>query len=161
MRVALNAIAGAMLFAFAAHASALASEPVILTIDGKTAQGTALDFTRTDLEKLGLEQVTTSTPWHDGVQTFEGVNLDKLMKNVGAAGEKVFVAALNDYATEIPLSDFTAYHVILALKRNGAYMGVGDKGPLFVIYPLDEHTELRNELYYSRSAWQVRSMKVE
>jgi hypothetical protein len=35
---------------------------------------------------------------------------------------------LNDYATEIPMSDFDRFGVLLALKRDGAYMPVRDKG---------------------------------
>jgi hypothetical protein len=40
-------------------------------------------------------------------------------------------------------------------------MPVSDKGPFFIIYPFDSFEELKNELYYSRSAWQVRSITIE
>ena len=68
---------------------------------------------------------------------FEGVSLDKLMKAVGAKGERVVAVALNDYSSEIPIEDFAKYKTILALKRDGEYMPVRDKGPLFVVYPYD------------------------
>ncbi|MCC2664519.1 MAG: oxidoreductase, partial [Geminicoccaceae bacterium] len=45
------------------------------------------------------------------------------------------------------------YPVILALKRDGAYMPVRDKGPLFIVYPYDSSPELKHQNYYSRSAW--------
>ena len=67
---------------------------------------------------------------------FEGVSLDKLMKAVGANGERVVAVALNDYSSEIPIEDFAKYKTILALKRDGEYMPVRDKGPLFVVYPV-------------------------
>ena len=35
-----------------------------------------------------------------------------------------------------------------------------DKGPLFTIYPFDAREELRNAIYYSRSAWQLRTIEV-
>lgn len=40
-------------------------------------------------------------------------------------------------------------------------MPVRDRGPLFVIYPFDSQSELRNAIYYSRSAWQLRSIEVQ
>jgi hypothetical protein len=83
------------------------------------------------------------------------------MKHVGASGETAAVLALNNYRTEVPLSDFTAYSVILATKKDGAYMPVSDKGPFFIVYPFDSFQELKSELYYSRSAWQVRSITIE
>jgi hypothetical protein len=81
--------------------------------------------------------------------------MDKLMKLVGATGERVMVVALNDYTTEIPMEDFGKFNVILAIKRNGEYMPVRDKGPLFVIYPYDSSPDLKTQTYYARSAWQV------
>lgn len=134
---------------------------VILKIDGNIDGGGVREFTRTDLERLGADAIRTSTPWHEGVQTFEGVPLDAVMQAVGAKGSKVVVVALNQYRTEIPLADFKEHKVLLATKRGGQYMEVRDKGPLFVIYPFDQNPNLKTERYYSRSAWQVRSITVE
>lgn len=64
----------------------------------------------------------------------------------------VKITAPNDYTTVIPLSDFKKYNVILALKVNGEYMRIRDKGPLFVVYPYDSLPELNTQIYYSRSA---------
>ena len=83
------------------------------------------------------------------------------MKHVGAKGQRVVAIALNDYSTEIPIEDFAKYGAILALKRDGEYMPVKDKGPLFIIYPYDSKPELKADQYYARSAWQVKSFKVE
>jgi hypothetical protein len=86
---------------------------------------------------------------------FEGVSMDKLMQTVQASGDKVSIVALNDYSSEVPVEDFAKYGVMLALKRNGEYMPVSDKGPLFVVYPFDTNPELKNQKFYSRSVWQV------
>ena len=82
------------------------------------------------------------------------------MESVGATGDKVVAYALNDYSTELPMSDFAQYNVLLALKRNGEYMPVRDKGPLFIVYPYDSNPELRHQRFYSRSAWQVARLVV-
>lgn len=156
----LGAFAAFMAIVGAAYAATLAtpSERPLLTISGRIAvtnDGDTAQFDRAMLESLGLETVETSTPWHEGKVKFEGVSMDKLMKLVGATGERVMVVALNDYTTEIPMEDFGKFNVILALKRNGEYMPVRDKGPLFVIYPYDSNPNLKTQTYYGRSAWQV------
>lgn len=80
---------------------------------------------------------------------------------VGAKGTSARVLALNDYTTIIPIDDFYKFPVIMALKMNGQYMRIRDKGPLFIVYPYDSSAELQNQIYYSRSAWQVSKMIIE
>jgi hypothetical protein len=131
---------------------------VILTISGKIATtnvGETAQFDRDMLEAQGLVSFETTTPWYSGPQKFEGVSLDKLLKLVGANGDRIQAVALNDYTTEIPIEDFARYNVILALKRNNEYMPVRDKGPLFIVYPYDADPTLRSQKFYSRSAWQL------
>jgi hypothetical protein len=86
--------------------------------------------------------------------------MTRVMEAVEAHGETVTALALNDYATEIPIGDFARFGVLLALKRNGAYMPVRDKGPLFIVYPFDSNSELKNRRYYTRSAWQLAQLVV-
>ncbi|MGL4287834.1 MAG: molybdopterin-dependent oxidoreductase, partial [Phreatobacter sp.] len=134
------------------------TDRVMLTISGKisvTNVGNTAQFDRAMLEALGLVSFETATPWHSGPQKFEGVSIAKLLRTVGASGDRIQAIALNDYTTEIPVEDFTRYNVILALKRNNEYMPVRDKGPLFIVYPYDSDPELRSQKYYSRSAWQL------
>jgi hypothetical protein len=136
---------------------------VILTVSGKIGVrnvGDAAKFDREMLEALGWTSFTTSTPWYDAPMTFAGVPMAKLMQTVGATGEAVVAGALNDYETKIPTSDFTQFDVLLALKRNGEYMPVRDKGPLFIIYPFDRSAELKSQKYYGRSAWQLARLAV-
>ena len=149
----------------AAYAATLAAptERPVLTITGKigvTNKDNTAQFDRPMLESLGMVAIETTTPWHEGKVKFEGIPVDKLMKQVGATGDRVVVTALNDYTTEIPMEDFAKYKVILAIKRNGEYMPVRDKGPLFIIYPYDSDPELKSQTYYARSAWQVAKIDV-
>ncbi|MCA0423076.1 MAG: oxidoreductase [Proteobacteria bacterium] len=138
-------------------------EKPVLTIDGKIdcvgPDGLA-KFSLPMLEKIGMTSFATNTPWYSGPMTFEGIPMTALMALVGAKGAKLTAVALNDYTTEIPISDFAQYKPILALKRNGVYMPVKDKGPLFIVYPYDSDSELKSQKYYSRSAWQVARLTV-
>jgi hypothetical protein len=80
------------------------------------------------------------------------------LQAVGATGDTAVIVALNKYRAEVPLTDFAEHGVILASRKNNVPMPISDKGPLFVVYPFDEKPELNTEVYYSRSAWQVRSI---
>lgn len=162
---ALALAAGALVLALAPAAaqSAQPADKPILTVSGKIKGSTeaGLQFDRTALEAMGTVAIETSTPWYKGPVKFEGVPLAKLMSTVGASGERVVAIALNDYSVEIPIEDFAKYGAILALKRNGEYMPVRDKGPLFIVYPYDQSPELRSQKFYSRSVWQVARLIVK
>jgi hypothetical protein len=147
---------------YAASLTQVKGEPILEivgNIENTNASGVAA-FDREALEALGVETITTTTPWHNGSVRFEGVSLAKLMALVGAKGKTVRAIALNDYTTTIPLDDFARFGTILALKRDGQYMAVREKGPLFVIYPYDRDPSLKSQMYYARSAWQVKRLEV-
>ena len=158
----LFALIGSVALAGAAGLAVPKDRP-ILEIAGSistTNKDGAAVFDREMLESLGMETITTTTPWHKGQVTFEGVSMAKVMELVGAKGKTVKALALNDYVTQIPMEDFAKFGVILALKRDGEYMPVRDKGPLFIVYPYDSKPELKSQTYYGRSAWQLKRLEV-
>lgn len=140
------------------------TEKPILTVAGKISvtnkDGTA-QFDRSMLEALGKASFSTNTPWYKEPVKFEGVSLAKLMDAVGATGDRIVSIALNDYSAEMPMEDARKFGVILALKRDGEYMTVRDKGPLFIVYPFDSNPDLKAQKYYSRSVWQVARIEVK
>ncbi len=136
---------------------------VILDISGAIAatnRDAAAQFDLAMLDALPQRETVTATPWYDGPQTFSGPLLSDLLAAVGATGSALRVVAINDYAVEIPMSDIKDFPVILASRRAGDLMPVRDKGPLFVVFPFDEVPSLVTEMYFSRSAWQVRRIEV-
>lgn len=136
---------------------------VILTISGaitKTNSGSDALFDLAMLDALEQRETLTETPWFDGQQRFSGPTLSSLLETVGAEGNSLRFVALNDYAAEMPIEDALERPVILASRHNDALMSVRDKGPLFVIYPFSEIPELNNEVYFSRSVWQVKAIEV-
>ncbi len=136
---------------------------VILEVTGaiaNTNDGEAMRFDREMLEALGTHEIVTETPWTNGMVTFTGVLASDVMRAVGATGSEVEAIAINDYSVRIPAADFDAHGVILALTKNGIPLTVRDRGPIWVIYPWSSKRELQNELYYSRSIWQLRAMTI-
>jgi hypothetical protein len=136
---------------------------VILTITGKiaatNADGAAV-FDLAMLDAMARRTTTAETPWFDKAHRFEGTLLSAVLDAAGATGRALRVQAINGYEAIIPLEDVAAYQIILATRIDGKELSVRDKGPLFVIYPFDDHPELYNEVYFNRSVWQVETVEV-
>jgi len=161
----LASIATGLLLSLPASAASLSfpTGPVVLEVTGlisNTNDTASADFDLAMLTALDNRVTTTSAPWYDGTHDFAGPLGSTLLDTVGASGTMLRVTALNDYVTEIPVSDFRDYRVVLATSIDGKLLSVRDKGPIFIIYPFDENPELNNETYYGRSAWQVKSIEI-
>jgi hypothetical protein len=61
----------------------------------------------------------------------------------------------------MPISDAADYPVILAIKENGQYMSVRERGPLWVVYPQDAFPEVGRREFLSRWVWQLAEIAVE
>lgn len=137
---------------------------VILTISGQVDQpnnGKNAVFDMAMLEALPQHSFTTHTPWFDRPIKFTGPRLSDLLAAVKAKGKIIHASAINDYTITIPMDDARAHGVIVARLLDDKPMAVRDKGPLFVIYPFDTKAELRNSVYYERSIWQLKHMRIE
>ncbi|AJY47326.1 oxidoreductase [Martelella endophytica] len=138
---------------------------VILTVSGKlgvtnTEEGTAA-FDLAMLDALPQASFETATIWTDGVARFSGVELSALLEAVAAEGTELLMTALNDYAIELPASEAIPGGPILATRVDGNPLSVRDKGPIWLIYPFDDNPSYKTEVTYSRSIWQLKSIKVE
>lgn len=139
------------------------TQPPLLVVEGAigaTNRDGAAVFDRPMLHALGLRTLRTSTTWTDGVPTFEGVLLRDVLRAVAAQGETVEAIALNDYRIRIPVSDFETYDVLIALSMNGKELTARDKGPLWIVYPRDDHPELKNGRRDHRWVWQLKTLRV-
>lgn len=137
---------------------------VLLTVSGAITQhntGDEAAFDRAMLQSLGMHKLRTTNPFETGIHEFEGVLLRDVLDKVGATGSKLIAFALDGYAVEIPASDAREYEVLLALVWNGKQMTVRNKGPIWVIYPLDRYDELKDEKYSARSIWQLGRLVVQ
>jgi hypothetical protein len=132
---------------------------VILTVNGQVKSPQT--FSLADLDKLPQKKLTVMTPWYPDAQTFEGPLLRDVLKTAGLQGKTMKLRALNDYLITVPVSDIEKYDVILASRLNGKTMSVREKGPLFVMYPFEQHEEIRKTEYFSRCAWQLKQITLE
>ena len=138
--------------------------PVILTVEGNikiTNAGKEARFDRNMLKALGMHTLKTSNPFDSGTHIYEGILLSDLLKRVQADGKVLVAYALDGYAVEIPVADPMEYPVMLAMLWNGKEMTVRNKGPIWLVYPIDNYSELKDEKYSSRSVWQLERLIVE
>jgi hypothetical protein len=137
--------------------------PVVLTITGNIEQTNGPGEARFDkamLEALGAASIKTASDVADHVQLFEGVPLRAVLDRVGAKGTKMTATALNNYEIVIPFDDLR-YEPLLAMQVDGQVLRLRDKGPLWLVYPRDDHKVLQAQMYDSRWVWQLRRLRVE
>lgn len=136
---------------------------ILLTITGKirhTNQPGRAEFDQQLLESLEQHEITTHNPWFPGNNVYRGPLGRALVEAVGAdKSSRMRISSLNGFIAEIPVSDFIEYDVVFALQINGQMQRVRDRGPLFTIYPFDQHPHLNTEMHYHRSVWQVKSIE--
>ena len=157
-------IAAASFIAMPVWALQPPSGEVILTISGKiddaNRENTAV-FDLDMLQKLPQQTFVTKTPWDKNPTKFTGPLLRDVLGAVKSSGKTLTALALNDYKTTIPAEDAALFDVIIAHRIDDMPISVRTKGPLFIIYPFDSKPELKSSKYYGRSAWQLKSIKVD
>ncbi len=114
-----------------------------------------------DLRALGVTEVTTGTPWTDGVVRFTGVALAQLLGDALPPGGTLRLIALNDYEGVMPVAELDPSVPVIAYLRNGRPMSVRDKGPFWVVFPFDSAEQYQSEQVYSRSVWQLVRIVIE
>lgn len=136
---------------------------VVLTLTGRVRSvndGANAQFDMSMLEAMEQQTLLTRTPWFAQARRFTGPLLRHVLALAGAHGNTLRLIALNDYRVDMPMDDVQRHDVLLARLIDDKPLSVRDKGPLFVIYPFDSRPELRSAVYYSRSAWQLRTIEV-
>lgn len=140
------------------------SRTVLLTVSGAIGERNRGPVAVFDIQMLrDLPQVTftTLTPWDNRPLKFTGPLLRDVLARVKAQGSLLRAHALNDYRIDIPMADVQRYDVLVAHTIDDRMLTVRTKGPLFVVYPFQRHTELQNNTYYERSIWQLKHIAVE
>lgn len=142
-------------------ADASRDEP-ILTVRNVTAPNDP-EVRLTEADLLAMPQVTirTRTEFTDGVVEFVGPLARDVVEKVGdGEATTLHAVAINDYTVDIPLEEVFEYDVILAMKADGRRLSRRGKGPIWIIYPLDDHAELSDPIYNQRLIWQLSELEL-
>ena len=137
---------------------------IALTVIGENLHTNAPGRAEIDwqmLKSLGVKTLKTSTPWTNGTPEFKGVLARDLLDLLAVKGKTVRAVALNDYAFDIPISDLRRYPVLLAYEMNGKRLLLRDKGPIWLVFPMDQFAELRDRTTQRKMVWQLVELRIE
>lgn len=124
--------------------------------DGKVLSQQELSLAALDsLPQAGIE---TSTPWGEERLRFTGPLLASIATLGGYDPREVEVSALNDYRMTIPAEDWKANGALFSTRIDGKILRVKDKGPFWIMYPIDTNAKFRQAYYKARMVWQVKSL---
>lgn len=121
----------------------------------------AAEFDLAMLQAMGLHEARAGYPGWPGVSTFEGPLLADVLAAAGATGRGLRAVALDGYAVDIAPADLEKFPVILAVKRDGRYLGLGGRGPIWVVYPREDFPELQQAKDDAALIWSVFVILVE
>jgi hypothetical protein len=114
-----------------------------------------------DIQSLPKTTYTTELPWDKGIAEFTGVKLSTLLTHVyGSIPERIDISGLNNYHATISREDIVSYQPILAYQKDKHYVKVRNKGPYWVVYPLNLYPELNRTKYHAQMVWQVNEFKL-
>jgi hypothetical protein len=100
--------------------------------------------------------VETENEFTDGIVAYRGPLVRDVLAKLGLDRlEQVRFVAANDYYVDIPTEDFRTYDVILAMEADGKPLSRREKGPLWLMYPISDYSELNDPIYLRRLIWQV------
>ena len=141
-------------------------QEAILTVSGNiktTNQDDTIVMDIPTIESAGLVEYTISVdPFADREIVYQGVLMNDLLDlwQVEEDATTLKMTALNDYQVDVPLELVRDYPVIFALKADGEYMSIADKGPAMLVFPYD-HFEFEQPGTNRYWIWQIKSIDVE
>lgn len=169
-RVPMSVLAAAWIMASATDAGAAelspAGGPVVLTVVGEIGNtnrssfdafndpfinyherkfDNAAEFDLSMLEALGMHEIEVNyEDWPEPVH-LAGPRLNDLLAAVGAAPEAMVVVALDGFAVDMSSDVLEREDWIVAIKQNGDYMGVGQRGPAWVVFDPGDDKSITSE----------------
>ncbi len=139
---------------------------VVLTIEGNISQknvGESLQFDMATLESIRLVQYKVDDPFAKRNILYAGVLLSELLDIAGAdkSATTLTLWALDDYSTDMKISDGVKWPVIIATKADGAYMPLDQKGPLISVFPFNDFPEIDHLTYDNQWLWALARITVK
>ncbi len=138
------------------------SNPVVLTISGQIAKTNSADRRNFEIKMRDLEQLEnitiTATTEHTGTAHFSGPRMRDILAKAGVKGtaSEVIAIGMDGYRVRIPLTEFQLYDVIVATAQNGKMLNLETKGPLWIMYPIDQFPQKLNTMTtLNRLVWNL------
>ncbi|HEX2698393.1 MAG TPA: molybdopterin-dependent oxidoreductase [Anaerolineales bacterium] len=139
---------------------------VVLTMDGKISQsnaGNTLQFDMATLESIGVVQYKVDDPFAKKTILYAGVLLSQLLKVAGASSDATSLTlwALDDYSTDMKISDANRWPILIATRADGAHMPTDQNGPLISVFPFNDFPEIDHLTYDAQWLWALAKITVK
>ncbi len=139
---------------------------VLLTVSGKINRFTHPElkeyrFGDAEFARLPTSTLRTGTLW-TSASDWTGPTLQSVLQATGVDASATVVRphALNDYFLTIPLADLAEYGPVVAHTRDGKRLKPEKFGPLFLMFPRDQHDDLRSPAGTSKFVWGLCRLEV-
>lgn len=116
------------------------------------------ELTVADLDALPQGRIETSTPWTEGRHSFTGPPLAEIAALGGEDPIEVRATALNDYFMTLPAEDWKQNGALFSTRIDEKLLRVKDKGPFWIMYPIESDAKFRQAYYKARMVWQVKNL---
>lgn len=122
------------------------------------SQGLCLDLAM--LKALPQHTVVITHPSGEGQHAYVGPLLRDVLILAQASGDQLSLRSPNDQELQFVFGDVATIGPVLAWQEDGLPMHTRDKGPLWLILPLDEHPAMTQMKYLSTVVWQLAMIDV-
>lgn len=142
--------------------SAFAEQPILILRNPRLGGDRGeIRFTRRDLEAMNWHEVQTGNQFITGQGRFRGPRFVEVLSLIGHAGAtRVRLLSAGGDISEIGFAELARYDPILAMEMDGRALTLRDFGPVWVMYPIDDHPELRDSRYNNRLVWQLQVVEL-
>jgi hypothetical protein len=139
--------------------TAALAEDTILTVRNVT-EGRSVSFSYDDLLELPQTEFHTGTIWTSEVNGYSGPSLAAVLDAAKMPYADMRIYAINDYNIDFPAEKIAADAPILTIQVNGEPFSVREKGPIWLLFPFDDHDDYRTEDNFALSVWQLLQIDV-
>jgi len=142
--------------------TATLKEDTLLNIQAIKNSGcdNAVQLNQAALLALPQKQFVTHHSWSDNAESFSGPLLQDVLNTTCSNTKKIKLTALNDYAIDMDFSRLKHYQPIIALSVNGKRLSIREKGPLWIMLPLDDHKDIEKRSMDGMMIWQLSDIKI-
>lgn len=120
----------------------------------------AIQLNDDKLSALPQQEFVTHHSWSDKAESFKGPLLSDVLNTTCSNTKKIKLTALNDYAVDMDFSKLEKYQPIVAMSVNGKRLSIREKGPLWIMVPLDKYKDIEERSMDGIMIWQLSDIKI-
>ena len=134
----------------------------LLNIQAINNSGCQQSVQLNDRQLLALpqQQFVTHHSWSETPESFSGPLLEDVLDMACDNTKKIKLTALNNYAIDMDFSQLKQYQPIIALSVNGKRLSIREKGPLWIMLPLDDLKGIKEKSLDGVLIWQLSDIAI-